>query len=70
MLCGFLCMPWHGYPYYGPWEDKEVFSTLLTSMVRSPVVASTPQPQVVQQSQDPDTMEIVPATIKKGLASK
>jgi hypothetical protein len=51
-------------------EDKELFSTLLAPMVCSPTVASPQQSQVVQQSQDPSAMEIIPAKIKKRCASK
>jgi hypothetical protein len=51
-------------------KDKELFSTLLAPMVLSPTVSSPPQPQVVERSQDPDAMEIVPAKIKKRRASK
>jgi hypothetical protein len=45
-------------------ENKELFSTLLVPMVRSPAVSSPPQPQVLLRSQDPDAMEIVPATME------
>jgi hypothetical protein len=51
-------------------EDKELFSTWLAPMVYSLALSSPPQPQVVQRSQDPDAMEIVPAKIKKRRASK
>jgi hypothetical protein len=51
-------------------EDKELFSALLTPMVRSPTASSIPQPQVSQRSQDPNAMEIVPTKIKKKRASK
>jgi hypothetical protein len=51
-------------------EDNKLFSALLAPMVRSPAVSSPPKPQLVQQSQDPDAMEIVLAKIKKRRASK
>jgi hypothetical protein len=51
-------------------EDKELFFALLAPMVHSPAVSSLPQPKVVQRTQDPDAMKIVPAKIKKRRASK
>jgi hypothetical protein len=51
-------------------EDNEVYSALLAPMVCSPTDSSTPQPQVVQQFQDPNAMEIVLVKIKKRRASK
>jgi hypothetical protein len=51
-------------------EDNEVFSALLAPMVHSPVVSSPPKPQLAQPSQDLDTIEIVPAKIKKRRAIK
>jgi hypothetical protein len=64
MLCGFfyasasICacrsMVRHIMAFEG---DKELFSTLLAPMVRTPTASSTPQPQVSQRSQDLDAME-------------
>jgi hypothetical protein len=51
-------------------EDKELFSALLVPMVCSPAVTSPPQPQFALRSQNLDTMQIVPAKIKKRCASK
>jgi hypothetical protein len=51
-------------------EDNELFSALLAPMVRSPAVSSPSKPQLAQQSQDPDAMEIILAKIKKRCASK
>jgi hypothetical protein len=51
-------------------EDNELFSALLAPMVRFAAVSSPPKPQPDHRSQDPNTMEIVLAKIKKRRASK
>jgi hypothetical protein len=51
-------------------EDNELSLALLAPMVRSPTVSSPPKSQLAHRSQDPDSMEIVPAKIKKRRASK
>jgi hypothetical protein len=51
-------------------EDNKLFSASLAPMVRSPAVSSPPKPQLAQKSLDLDTMEIVPAKIKKRCTSK
>jgi hypothetical protein len=51
-------------------EYNELFSALLVPMVHSPTVSSLPKSQLAHRSQYPNSMEIVPAKIKKRRASK
>ena len=68
--CMHYGLPWHWPPHVALEGNKDIFNAILKPMRKSPVVTPTVA-AVVEASEDPDDMPVVPRKfIRKGKFSK